>query len=320
MSCNSTNPCSNPCPTDCGCTVQVPGTCVFYQGTNLDCIDATKGDTYDSILQSINDIICDLQPPTGQTYTAGTGILITGNVISIDPTITTRITNTENNITALQNCVTQTVKNITSTSLSVTLAGQNSCGRTLNIEYTPPAIPLSQKQGIIHNITEDVTINLSQTYSYDLSPYGLKAGDLVKIKGNILRDNTVLDTNCSKQTIKFTDNSTTITYEFPAGAGVCTYLNYIIFDFEFWLTVHSVAGNNIAFKIYSSSGRFTPNFPSLIGVNDLFVMVNTPTISQSSASEYGSTTFNQTTFKVLFEQTDTSILRQYIVEIIRKIN
>ena len=319
MSCNSTNPCSNPCPTDCGCTVQVPGTCVFYQGAYLTCLDATKGDTYDSILQSINDIICDLQPPTGQTYTPGTGILITGNVISIDPTITTRITNTENNITALQGCVTQTVKNITSSSLNVTLAGQNSCGRTLNIEYVPPEIPLSQKQGIIDNVTENTSIS-SLTYTYDLTQYDLKVGDVLKIKGNVLTNDPSTTTNCSDIFIFLTDGSIpSIPFVLlTRGSDYCKIYQYIFSDFEFILSVTAVTPTQITFKTYYKNSRFVNIPPSVFGEDGEFKMIDAGD-SRMYQRSLG-TAFNKSSFKINFAGTANSTLRQYIVEIIRKIN
>ena len=72
MSCNDCN--NNPCnPKDCGCT-QVDCGCKYYieslacirhDGNDLGCIDVVKGDSLESILEKIHDVICNISGTDG---------------------------------------------------------------------------------------------------------------------------------------------------------------------------------------------------------------------------------------------------------------
>jgi hypothetical protein len=204
MSCNCTTPCTSTCPSYCGCTVQVPGTCVFYQGPKLDCIDATKGDTYDSILTTINSIVCGLEPPSGitTTITGCSSILVRNpstNVFNICLSTTTenQINNNTSNIAALSACIANTVKDITSSDGSVTISttGTNSCGRTINLQVAAPPTPVVL-DGIIYsdstkNEANSGAIGFDQvlkTSSTSIGSYvtanGLQVGDEIRWRAN----------------------------------------------------------------------------------------------------------------------------------------
>ena len=251
MSCNCTTPCTSTCPSYCGCTVQVPGTCVFYQGPYISCLDATKGDTYDSIITKINDIVCDLLPPSGTPSYVGTPgeIIISGNVIGLDSAILNAISTSQTNIANLQNCVQTNVRNITSSSLAITATSVGVCGKTLNIEYTPPAIPLTQKQGIIQNVTAPTTILNGFGYSYDFSSYGLVAGDVIKFKGTLIRPGSG---TLGEQTYIITDTivNNTMT-SFANKNATPTSLVYTLDDFEIILSVVSVTPTILTVKTYA---------------------------------------------------------------------
>jgi len=323
MSCNSTNPCSSSCPTTCGCVVQVPGTCVFYQGSNLTCLDVTKGDNYDDILSNINNIVCDLLPPTGSnTYIGETGqITVINNVIGLDPAITTLLNTHTTNITNLQTCVSNGVRNITTTpgsGLTVTFSPQTTCGRTATINYTAPAIPLSQKQGIIDNITEN-TSTASLVYTYDLTPYDLKVGDVLKIKGDVLINALTTDPDCLDKLIILTDNITNIPFTLlTRGDNYCKQYEYILSDFEFILSVTAVTSTNISFKTYYKNSRFVNIPPSTGAADGEFRMINPPDFRMYQKSS--GTSFLKNQFKFTIVGNANTTLRQYIVEIIRKIN
>lgn len=199
MTCNN---CYNPsCDSTCGCPQQVKGSCVFYQGANLTCLDVTKGDDYDSILASLNTLICDLVAPTGiqTTLTGCSSITVTQTSstnynVCLSTATQTQINNNTSNIATLSACAANTVKDITSTTLTITTASTNTCGRTLNIEVpTPSGTPIVD--GIIYSnstkveantgVGTDLVLKDSSTSigSYYLSN-GLEVGDEIRWRAN----------------------------------------------------------------------------------------------------------------------------------------
>ena len=158
MSCNN---CYNPsCDSTCGCPQQVKGTCVFYQGANLNCLDVTKGDTYDSILVTLNDLICNLNPPSG-IATVVTSVCPSGSITVTNPSANvynvclstatqTQINNNTTSIAALSACLTNTVANIT-TDGSITIGTTSGpCGKTFDLSVpTPSGTPIYD--GIVYN-------------------------------------------------------------------------------------------------------------------------------------------------------------------------
>jgi hypothetical protein len=199
MTCNN---CYNPsCDSTCGCPQQVKGSCVFYQGANLTCLDVTKGDDYDSILASLNTLICDLVAPTGiqTTLTGCSSITVTQTSstnynVCLSTATQTQINNNTSNIATLSACAANTVKDITSSSLTITTASTNTCGRTLNIEVpTPSGTPIVD--GIIYSDSTKVEANTgvgtdvvlknsgNSIGSYYLSN-GLEVGDEIRWRAN----------------------------------------------------------------------------------------------------------------------------------------
>lgn len=187
MSCNCTTPCTSTCPSYCGCTVQVPGTCVFYQGSNLTCIDATKGDTYDSILATINSLICNLTPPSGNTtvvtgcssitVTPSTASGVTTYNVCLSSATQTQITNNTANIATLSACVDSGVLDLVSTDGSVTITvdtPSTGCGRILDLSVPAPSssVPLD---GIIYNNS-----------SFDLADGGIGVDQVLKTSGTAI--------------------------------------------------------------------------------------------------------------------------------------
>jgi hypothetical protein len=207
MSCNCTTPCTSTCPSYCGCTVQVPGTCVFYQGSNLTCIDATKGDTYDSILANIDSIICNLQPPSGNTtvVTGCSSITVTPTVVGSTTTYNvclssathTQINNNTSNIATLSACVDSGVLDLVSTDGSVNISvdtPSTGCGRILDLSVPAPAAP-PIIDGIIYSNSTTAPANgvpgsdqVLKTSGTTISTYyaanGLNVGDEIRWKSN----------------------------------------------------------------------------------------------------------------------------------------
>ena len=153
--------CHSSCNDPCGCPQQIKGSCVFYQGGNLSCLDVTKGDDYDSILSNLNAIVCDLVTPSGNTTVVApcnSNIIVTPVTVGSTTTytvclssdVTDDILDNTTNILNLQNCVTNTVANIVSDTLTISTESHNSCGNVLRLEIpTPSGIPIVD--GIIYN-------------------------------------------------------------------------------------------------------------------------------------------------------------------------
>lgn len=206
MSCN--NCYNSSCDSTCGCPQQVKGTCVFYQGANLDCLDVTKGDTYDSILANLNTIVCNLQAPSGiqTTLTGCSSITVTQTSatnynVCLSSATQTQINNNTTNISTLFACVANGVLDITSSTLDITEVDTDVCGRTLNIEIpTPSGVPVLD--GIIYNNVDKSTyLNTTSnktlkthTGNY-ISVYNLQANDEIRFRatGQVLGDGSLAD-------------------------------------------------------------------------------------------------------------------------------
>jgi hypothetical protein len=203
MTCNN---CYNPsCDSTCGCPQQVKGSCVFYQGANLTCLDVTKGDDYDSILASLNTIVCNLVAPTGiqTTLTGCDSITVTPTSstnynVCLSTATQTQINNNTSSIATLSACAANTVKAITSSSLIITTASTNTCGKTLNIEVpVPSGLPVvdgiiysnTVKEGTIAGTGGDEVLTKSPATGPDsignyYTSYGLEVGDEIRWRAN----------------------------------------------------------------------------------------------------------------------------------------
>jgi hypothetical protein len=202
MTCNN---CYNPsCDSTCGCPQQVKGSCVFYQGANLTCLDVTKGDDYDSILASLNTLICDLVAPTGiqTTLTGCSSITVTQTSstnynVCLSTATQTQINNNTSNIATLSACVNSGVLDLVSNDGSVNISvdtPSTGCGVILDLSVpVPSGTPIVD--GIIYSdstkveantgVGTDVVLKDSSTSigSYYLSN-GLEVGDEIRWRAN----------------------------------------------------------------------------------------------------------------------------------------
>jgi len=302
--------CYNIEPNNCGCKDQVTSECVFYKGENLSCLGITKGDTLTDVIKSLNEIVCSSVTPSGITY-VGTNnqIVVSGNTISLSPVITNAITNSQSAITNLQSCVSTTIKNITSSTLSISTTNTDSCGRTLNIEAPTSSIPLSEKSGIIENIIDWEVLPNNTTKSKNLVPYNLKVGDSLIIKGGIRKINT----DNSNQSITISDGTNTqavSAIDITPFAGKNKFI-----DFEIKLPIQAVSGSttfttrvfSLMDVLLSAGGGSTEQFE-----DDAYFGKKITQIQATS-------TFNQSTFRIIFNNSTTGVLEYLTMEIKRKI-
>lgn len=202
MTCNN---CYNPsCDSTCGCPQQVKGSCVFYQGANLTCLDVTKGDDYDSILASLNTLICDLVAPTGiqTTLTGCSSITVTQTSstnynVCLSTATQTQINNNTSNIATLSACVNSGVLDLVSNDGSVNISvdtPSTGCGVILDLSVpTPSGLPIvdgiiysdSTKEEANAGVGGDVVLKNSGNSigSYYLSN-GLEVGDEIRWRAN----------------------------------------------------------------------------------------------------------------------------------------
>lgn len=142
----------NHCNDDCsGCLTNTKGNCVFYTGSNLDCLGVTKGDNLSEILVNLNSLVCDLVPPSGIFTTLTTcnsgdiSLAITtpsgipNYRICLNPNIRTQLDANTNNILVLDQCIEDGVLDIISDSIDVSVSHTENCGRTLRLEVISPS-------------------------------------------------------------------------------------------------------------------------------------------------------------------------------------
>lgn len=183
----------------CGCTNPVGGNCVFYQGANLTCLDVTKGDDYDTILQSLNSLVCDLVAPSGSStvITGCSSITVSeiegGYNVCLSSATETQIDNNTTNISTLSTCVDNGVLDIVSNggTIDVTVDTPSSgCGRVINIDVITPS-GLTVVDGIIYSDSAkvgatggtgiDLVLKSSGSSISDyVSNYGLENGDEIR--------------------------------------------------------------------------------------------------------------------------------------------
>jgi hypothetical protein len=299
-----------PPSSDCGCLSQVTSDCVFYKGDYLSCVDVTQGDDLTNILKNIDSLICSIPTPTGVAYVGTPNqIDVTGNVISLSSTVTTQISNLQSNVTALQSCAANTVKAITTTpgsGLTATVTNTNSCGKTINLNYTPPTIPLTQKQGIVKNLFTFNTVLGGWVELANLSPYNLNNGDVIKIK--ISSKRTGLNTVYEQITVTSGANPG---FEIRTEGGLLTSLNGASFsDIEIILSVKNKATNKMTayWRSKTYSGAVSPNY--------IFTDVGGSLFRTGSLTDV---TIDVNDLKVIFNTADAATLEQFIIEIIRKV-
>ena len=183
----------------CACKDQVKGKCVFYQGANLDCLDVSKGDNYDSILVKLNTLICDILPPSGLTTVVDScdgnievsSVLVDGvntYTVCLNSDITDQITENTNDILTINACLANTVEDLVSDSITITEESSDACGRTLRLEVLPPSgIPVYD--GIIYNNIDNSGTNgfggkqALKTFTYDyVANSNISDGDEIRFR------------------------------------------------------------------------------------------------------------------------------------------
>jgi hypothetical protein len=299
-----------PPSSDCGCLSQVTSDCVFYKGDYLSCVDVTQGDDLTNILKNIDSLICSIPTPTGVAYVGTPNqIDVTGNVISLSSTVTTQISNLQSNVTALQSCAANTVKAITTTpgsGLTATVTNTNSCGRTINLNYTPPTIPLTQKQGIVKNLFTFPTVLGGWVELANLSPYNLNNGDVIKIKISLKR----VMSNQSIDTINITSGINPGFLIVNDGGGLTSLNGAAFSDIEVILSVKDKATNKMTayWRAKTYSGTVSPNY--------IFTDVGGALFRTGSLTDV---TIDVNDLKLIFNNSDAATLEQFIIEIIRKV-
>jgi len=179
------------CGDSCGCKDIVKGKCVFYNGSNLDCIGVTKGDDYDSILAVLDTKICELEPPSAVTTIVQgcSNITVTSNstgnvttyTVCLDSDVSAQIDNNTTNISTISTCLSNTVADIVSNTAIITEESSDDCGRTIRIELpTPSGTPTYN--GIVYNNTT------KSTYTNTAGTKILKSYTGSYITNNLLSD------------------------------------------------------------------------------------------------------------------------------------
>ena len=204
MSCNND---INPC----GCLHEHSSKCIFYYGDNLPCIDVVYGDDLETILTNINTAVCDLTP-SGSTYSfssCDTNIAVTSITtgtnteveICLDEDLVTEITNNTTAISTINACLTNTIADILSDTITITEESSDSCGRTLRLEFTPSGSIVYD--GIIYNnktavgTTGGVGNKTLKSFDYDyFSNNNITENDEIRFKatGQIFGDGSDVDT------------------------------------------------------------------------------------------------------------------------------
>lgn len=306
MSCHKHTDCT-PCKV---CLNQVHGNCVFYQGATLNCLNVVKGDNYDDILIGLNSIICDLTPPSGTVYTGTANqIVVTGDVISLSPTVTSAITNLQTVVNQHTNCLATTVKNITSSSLNITTTNTTGCGNTLNIEYSAPTP--SQTQGIVYN-QSSAQPNVGSNYKriHDLSSYNLSNLDEIEIKLE-LKTNNISPTPYTNNLITVYDGTTLtngLAISDRGGLFFLTDATSILTNVNIIITVINTATNKVNIRATMQTYGGITTYETNSSVKGTMSTINNVTVPLNSITvEFGNTFPSATS------------LEQYTVSIKRKI-
>ena len=179
----------------CGCKEQIDTKCVFYNSETLSCINVLPGSDLESILKSINNKICELNPASQIVYSvqsADSNIIVTPSgtnpkvfYVGLSTTFLNKITSLENNVVNINNFISGLNFKTTTPGMS-----GNFSGNTLTVNYTPSTPALSS--GLIVNFLAPVSVfdaGNPVTFNYDLTPYSPQVGDVLKISGILVRTN-----------------------------------------------------------------------------------------------------------------------------------
>lgn len=210
MACHTNCSCPS-CESKCGCSHEHSTKCSFYYGDNLPCIDVVYGDDLETILTNINTAVCELTP-SGSTYSfssCDTNIAVTSVTtgtnteveVCLDSDLVTEITNNTSAISTINACLTNTIADILSDTITITEESSDSCGRTLRLEFTPSGSIVYD--GIIYNnktavgTTGGVGNKTLKSFDYDyFSNNNITENDEIRFKatGQIFGDGSDVDT------------------------------------------------------------------------------------------------------------------------------
>lgn len=331
MSCHRCH--SSPCSChrncdDCSCPQQIKGTCVFYQGANLSCIDATKGDTSDEIFAKIDAIVCDLIPPSGIfttittcsediTVTMTTPSGIPNYRLCLNDTFVEQVDSNTADILVLQNCLGDSVIDIVSDTLAVTTESTEVCGKTLRLEIiTPSGLP--SYDGIIYNDNSKVGTSGSTgdkvlkqfTHNYTFSN-ALAHDDEIRFRtnGEVLGDGSEVD----DVKIELFDSTSAIVLHTATFTGFPVGVISSSWQAEGVLSATSIAGG---------TGVYTLNFLLSNKANG----VNTSVSSAAAVvnADVSGIDFTNLTIRVIYVHNSTTVAannfaRQLMVEVRKKI-
>ncbi len=202
--------CTNNDIDTCGCLHEHSSKCIIYQGERLSCIDAVSGDNLEEIFVNINSAICALSPSSFPVVevSQGNGVTVTETVVNgttiytvaLSAATITTLTNFGISIAAINACLTNTVRDVVSDTLSVTLESSNGCGRVLRVEsISPSSIPL--QAGVIYNSTDPISttggggIQTLKSFNTDYTQYNLTTGDVIEftLTGQLIDNSGVVD-------------------------------------------------------------------------------------------------------------------------------
>ncbi len=160
--------CPNSSDDTCGCAKIISSECIVYKGATTNCLPIVRGTDLETILQDIDAALCELTP-SGYTRSVvascSNDIVVTKQTdgvtdnytVCFHPENVTEIVANSASIAELFTCLNNTVKDITSNSLSVSVDSENDCGRTIRVEYTPSA--QITYDGIVYNDATAVGTN-----------------------------------------------------------------------------------------------------------------------------------------------------------------
>lgn len=270
--------------TTCGCPIQLSSQCIFYQGTDLDCISVTNGMTLGESLAAINSTVCVLNPSGVMYY----------DVVSADSTHITEVTTVAGDtttftldlapafVTTVDNAVTD-INTIfdTLTDLPITITTDT----PLDIQVTHPSpnlwkvnyigTPSAVQGGVIYSdctaatrpttTVNATTKNFLADYIVD---YTLAPGDLIKVRATF-QSPTSADLGANSTTSIslssfFTISTLDATVLPPANAPTVSYyydleINVISTGYPTGVGVYNAL---ITGKVYKTQGntatRYTP--------------------------------------------------------------
>ena len=103
--------CNNNDINPCGCSHQHSSECIFYKGSNLSCINVNYGDDLQTVLENINETVCNLSPSGSVTVvdscdanievSSETNGNTTTYTVCLNSDITDQITENTNNISTI---------------------------------------------------------------------------------------------------------------------------------------------------------------------------------------------------------------------------